>query len=88
MAYRPAYVWNGTDWDTVGDDRVIPKTLLTDKGSIIAASATDTPVEVVVGTDGYILTADSSEVSGVAWAPPASPAGGVGLDSVFLLMGA
>lgn len=37
------------------------------KGSIFAASAANTPTEVPVGTNGFVLSADSTAASGVAW---------------------
>jgi hypothetical protein len=66
--------------DNVG---AVSKSTFTDKGDLIAASGSATPVRVGVGTDGFVLTAASGETPGVKWAaPPAS-----GLDP-FLLMGA
>jgi len=53
------------------------------KGDLVAASAADTWVRVAVGSDGQLLTADSTASSGVAWA--AAPASGF---NSFLLMGA
>jgi hypothetical protein len=53
--------------DEVG---AVAKSTFTDKGDLIAASGSATPVRVGVGTNGQVLVADSSAAAGIAWAAP------------------
>jgi len=48
----------------------IPPTIVDAKGDIIAATAADTVSRVAVGTNGQVLTADSTASAGVKWATP------------------
>ena len=50
----------------------IQPTLLTTKGDIIVATGNATLVRQGVGTDGQVLTADSTQADGVKWATPAA----------------
>lgn len=49
--------------------------LVDSKGDMFVATGDDTVGKLAVGTDGTVLTADSSQVSGVRWATPASAQG-------------
>lgn len=58
-------------------------------GDLLVGSADNTVGRLPLGTNGYVLTVDTSGsgVNKVKWAA-ASGGGTIGLDSVFLLMGA
>jgi len=51
-------------------DAATQKATLTTKGDIYAATGASTPARLAVGTNGQILTADSTAATGVAWATP------------------
>jgi hypothetical protein len=51
----------------------VPKSTVTTKGDLIAATASGTVTRVGVGTNGYVLTADSTQTAGIKWGSVYSP---------------
>jgi hypothetical protein len=49
-------------------DGKVDESLFDAKGDILIASADNTPAKLAVGTNGYLLTANSSATNGVEWA--------------------
>jgi hypothetical protein len=59
----------------------VDQTLVNAKGDLIVGTANDTVTRVAVGTNGYVLTADSAQAAGVAWAAAAA----TGFNNFFLI---
>lgn len=63
---------SGTDldfsWVAADDTNAIQNAIVDLKGDLIAATAADTPARLAVGTNGQVLTADSTASTGLAWA--------------------
>jgi hypothetical protein len=55
-------------WIAQDDSNAIQNAIVDAKGDLIAASANDTPARLAVGTNGQVLTADSTAGTGLAWA--------------------
>jgi hypothetical protein len=62
---------SGTDldftWVAQDDSNAIQNAIVDAKGDLIAATAADTPARLAVGTNGQVLTADSTASTGLAW---------------------
>jgi len=55
--------YDGAAWQPILDQDVIEA-----KGDLIVGTADDTVSRLAVGTNGYVLTADSGETTGLKWA--------------------
>lgn len=70
---------SGTDldftWVAQDDSNAIQNAIVDAKGDLIAATAADTPARLAVGTNGQVLTADSTTATGLKWAAATSPSG-------------
>ena len=58
-------------WVTTDDTNAIQNAIVDAKGDLIGATAADTPARLAVGTNGQVLTADSTAGTGLKWATPA-----------------
>jgi hypothetical protein len=80
---------SGTDldfsWVAQDDSNAIQNAIVDAKGDLISATAADTPARLAVGTNGQVLTVDSTTATGLKWATGAS--GGMTLLSTTTLSG-
>jgi hypothetical protein len=67
---------SGTDldfsWVAQDDSNAIQNAIVDAKGDLIGATAADTPARLAVGTNGQVLTADSTAATGLAWSTVAA----------------
>ena len=61
----------------------IPDTIIDAKGDLIVGTADDTAGRLAVGSNGYVLTADSTEATGLKWVAT----GGTSGDDANLILG-
>ena len=67
------FLYDGANWVVVNDNSAsIAKSIVTTKADIIVATGASTPARLGVGTNGQVLTADSTEAAGVKWETPAA----------------
>ena len=57
---------------TATADAAIPNALVTAKGDIVGATASGVPDNLAVGSNGQILTADSTVAMGIKWSTPST----------------
>lgn len=74
---------------TAGSGDVATDVIFDAKGDLAVGTGSDTAARLAVGANTYVLTADSSEATGLKWAAPASgTASATGFEQTFLMMGA
>jgi hypothetical protein len=57
---------------TVNSHDILTEALVDAKGDLLVASGADAVTRLAVGTNGYVLTANTSATNGIEWAAPAA----------------
>ena len=73
-------------WTPYSVANALTVTTIDAKGDLLVGTASDTIGRLAVGTNGYVLTADSAQTSGIKWSAPAAT--GATMSDVFMMMGA
>ena len=73
-------------WTPYSVSNALTTTIVDAKGDLLVATADNTVGRLAVGTDTYVLTADSTQTTGVKWAVPSAT--GAALSDIFMMMGA
>lgn len=76
MLYVDSTQAAGIKWAAPPSGTGIPPTTVDAKGDLIVATAADTVGRLAVGSNNQVLTADSSQATGLKWATPASGGSG------------
>jgi hypothetical protein len=69
---------------TVLENAEIPDTIIDAKGDLIVGSAADTATRLAVGSNGYVLSANSATATGLEWV---ATSGGPSGDDANLILG-
>jgi hypothetical protein len=64
----------GLEWAAISSATEVSKTDFNAKGDLLVGTANDTYSTLGVGTNGYVLTADSAEATGMKWSTAAATA--------------
>lgn len=79
MPYADSTVAAGIKWAAPPSGTGIPPTTVDVKGDILAATANDTVTRLAVGANGTVLTADSTQATGLRWGTVSGGSGGTPL---------
>lgn len=60
-------IYTGSAWVSLDDPTAIQNSIVTAKGDLIGATGSSTPARLGVGTNGQVLTADSTAATGIKW---------------------
>lgn len=87
MGLGTAATTAATDYATAAQgttaDGAVQKSVATTKGDLLAATAASTVTRLGVGTDTHVLTADSTQATGIKWAAPTGGSGDVATDTIW-----